>query len=160
MTLPAVGDLATAAQADLLIGPIGARARTNAVQALTANVAASLNNGGTNAWTAVEDSGGFVSASGGTTTPISVPAGMAGLYIVGVGYTQSAIATTRGEISIFVNAAQANSNSRGVFTTDQICSYTICIRLAVSDTVGAQALTNIGANASIGCDVYAYRIAN
>jgi hypothetical protein len=139
---------------------IGGRARTNVAQAIANATPTLLTNNGTVAWTAVEDSGGFVSATGGTNTPLSVPAGQGGAYLIGVGYINSVNATTRGYVSIFVNGALANANSRAVFTGDAVCSYTIIARLSVGDTVGVQVYTSPLGNASVGCDVYAYKLGN
>jgi hypothetical protein len=138
----------------------GGRVRTNANQTLTSGVVATLNNGGSAAWTVVEDSGGFASSTGGTTTPLSVPAGAAGAYIIGIGYIQSPIASTRGYITLFINGTTANGNTRGVFTNDAICSYTIVARLNVGDTVGAQAYSSPASTVAVGTDIYLFRIGN
>jgi hypothetical protein len=136
---------------------IGARATTNATQALTANVAANMNNGGTAAWTATEDSGGFVSGTGGTTTPIIIPTGLGGLYTIGTKYTQSLSSTARVLVLIMVNGTEAGRLSN---YSDSFVGGCIATPLNAGDTLAFQAFSATACNVNVGTQVYAYRISD
>jgi hypothetical protein len=136
---------------------IGARATTNATQALTANVAASMNNGGTAAWTATEDSGGFVSGAGGTTTPIIIPTGLGGLYTIGTKYTQSLSSTARVLVLILVNGTEAGR--LGNYSESNVGGC-IATPLNAGDTLNFQAFSATACNVNVGTQVYAYRISD
>lgn len=162
MAIPvlAVGDLWTAAVEDqianLLNTRIGGRARTNVAQAMTANTVTVANNNGTAAWTSAEDSGGFVSAVGGTSTPLSVPAGQAGLYAVGLGVQVASISTGRAMASILVNGVFGLN--RGVFALDTNVGYTMLMPLSVGDTIGFHILTLNANTLNTGAETFMYKV--
>jgi hypothetical protein len=163
-TSPAVGDQVTASIADVLAADIiwlgtrkGGRARTNTAQAISALTVTNLTNNGTNAWTSVEDSGGYVSAVGGTVGPIVIPTGAGGLYLFGVKYTQSVPTTARLCAMLLVNSVEM---ARFQGPIDNNASGSIGIPLNAGDILGLQCFTTTAASASIGIDIYAYRIGN
>jgi hypothetical protein len=125
---------------------VGARATAATAQALTASTVTTLTNNGTNPWTATEDSGGYVSATGGTTTPITIPAGKGGRYLVGVKYAQSLSSSGRAFVDILVNGATAGL--RTVFSTDANGAACHIVRLNAGDTLGLQAFTSTAASTS------------
>lgn len=161
-----VGAKATAAQAnsykagiDGAVKRIGGRATTNVAQAIAANTTTTLTNNGTAAWTATEDSGGFVSATGGTTTPIIIPAGEGGLYIIGWFVTLSAASAGLLWATPLINTVGNNHGQSLNYTGDRTGS-SFTIPLNAADTLGLQVRTATAANASIGCELYCYRIGN
>jgi hypothetical protein len=133
---------------------VGGRVTTSAAQALSATTLTTLNNNGA-AWTATEDSGGFVQTS--TTAPLVVPAGLGALYVVGVKYVQSTISSGRAFVDILINGANAG---RLVFSTDSNTFGSLETPLNAGDTIGAEAFTTTAANASIGIQLYCYRISD
>jgi hypothetical protein len=163
----AVGDQIAAAHVNTLgsdvqaLGGVrtGARARTNALQAVGAATTATMNNGGTAAWSNIEDSGGFVSGAGGSTAPIIIPAGLGGLYMVGIAVTMSATATTRGFCELIISGTP-NVNTRAVFTGDTSAAVSVPLALAAGATVGGQVFNNVASSVATGCDVWVYRIGN
>lgn len=147
--------------AAIVAGParIGARATTTAVQTI-ATGGTSLNNGGAAAWAATEDSGGFVSASTNTTNPLTIPVGLGGLYVIGCGYAQSAVATTLGNLALLVGGTLTPYLVEETFTGASVGNALTFAPLAAGAQIGVKATTNPSANASIGCYVFAYRIGN
>lgn len=139
---------------------LGARATTTVAQSLPAGTLTALNNNGTAAWTATEDSGGFVSASTNTTTPITVPAGAGGLYIVGFGVTQSAAASTSGRVILLISGALSPYLGSSVYTGQSVGFGATAVPLAAGATLGVSVTTTPTANASAGCHVFCYRIGN
>lgn len=160
ITSPAVGDQATAAWADSVAAAlntrIGGRARTNATQTLVAAALTLMNNGGTAAWTAVEDSGGFASGTGGTTTPLSVPAGQAALYMVGFEVSFAAVATGRCFVQLMINGV--GIKARMSTTSDDTLGLSVPVPLNVGDTIGVQVLHNLATTVTTVSDVFLYRI--
>jgi hypothetical protein len=162
----AVGDQDTAAfensvkaAIDAIVAREGARATTTAAQAIPATTATTLNNnGGANVWTATEDTGGFVSAVAGTSTPIVIPAGKGGLYIVGAKYVQALSSAGRAFLDVLINGAIANH--RFIFTNDGQIDQCCVIPLNAGDTLGLQTFTTTATNASIGSQLYCYRQGN
>lgn len=137
---------------------VGARATTTNTQAISASTVTTLNNGGTVAWTATEDSGGFVSATGGTTTPITIPAGLGGLYQVGIKYAQSVNSATRLFGGIVVNGAAGNIWF-GAYG-ESLSNGSVPISLNAGDTLGVEGFTATAANAIAGCQIFCYRISD
>lgn len=135
---------------------IGGRAATNATQAIAANTITTANNGGTAAWTASQDSGGFVSATGGTTTPITIPTGLGGIYVVGFHYFQ--VANSAGRLTAWLQVNGAGTYARAGNYADQ--EFTGCeeMPLNAGDAISLQAFTATATNISGGTNVYAYRI--
>lgn len=151
--------LAAAVDAFLTTTPVvtrtGGRATTAATQSVTINTITALNNGG-GAWSATEDSGGFVSATAGTTAPLVVPADKGGLYIVGFNVVIAAIIGSRAFCDIRINGT--GNTRRAVFTGDALCGLSLPVSLAAGDTVGAQVFLNPAGTVSIGSEIFCYRI--
>lgn len=145
------------ADLDAIVRRIGARATTNATQAIASSTATTLNNGGTAAWTATEDSGGFVSAVGGTTVPIAVPSSKAGLYVVGVKFLVAAASTGRIIVDILVNGTTTGNRIGGGYQ-EAIVAGSVVLPLNATDTLGLQGVTTGATNISAGSQIYCYRI--
>lgn len=165
ITVPTVGSKITAAWGTSVanqLNRVGARVSTNATQAITANTITTWNNGGTAAWTVLEDNYSgytFASATGGTTTPLIVPSGAAGLYLVGLSLTMSAVAATRGYGEIRINGAAFQTlYGRTIFATDTNASYCTPIVLNVGDTIGAVVFTSTAGNLNTTSEIFAYRM--
>lgn len=140
-----------------IFGRKGGRARTNATQALSSGVTTDLNNGGAAAWTSAEDTGGYVSASVGTTTPLQIPAGGAGNYIVGLHVNTSAATTTRATAQVNINSGVGLAR-RFPFATDVLVDGSTVVPLSVGDTIGLTMIVAPSMNALVGCEVYAWLI--
>ena len=158
VTVPAVGDKATAAWAGIVAGDIntthGCRATTNATQAIAASTTTNLNNGGTAAWTATEDTDSYVSATGGTTAPITIPTGLGGLYLVGVHYQQAANSASRLFSGILVNGATGTLWFPGY--GEALTNGAVPMRLTAGTTLGMLGFTATATNISVGCQIFAY----
>lgn len=166
MTVPvlAVGDLMTASIENLIAAFInttsafvrtGARATTTSAQTTPLATLTTLTNNGS-VWTATEDSGGYVSASAGSTTPITIPAGADGLYAIGVDVRMAGNATNRGLVDMRINAV--NGKYRTVFTGDSIGIVTTVLGMSAGDTLGVSVLTDPAGSVSIGADIWCYRL--
>lgn len=136
---------------------MGARATTNVAQSIPTITTTSANNGGTAAWTATEDSGGFVSVVGGTTTPITIPTGADGIYIVGFSGVSSVSQSTRGEFLLLLNGSTGGQN-RVLFEPDSQGGACFAMPLAAGNTLGMQAFFATAANLNAGAQVYCYRL--
>lgn len=139
-------------------GRIGARVTTTIAQAMVAATVTTLNNNAAAAWTATEDSGSFVSAVSGTSTPIIVPAGLGGIYNIGVNYQQSVAASARLFVSPLVNGSAVGRFTSNTGESNFLAS--IPYPLAAGDTLGAQAFSTNAVNISAGCQIFAYRISD
>lgn len=167
MTVPvlAVGDLMTAAIENQIAGFInttsafvrtGARATTTAAQTTPLATLTTLTNNGS-VWTATEDSGGYVSASAGSSTPITIPAGADGLYAVGFDVRMAGTATNRGLCNVRLNGSIAVAY-RVVFTGDSVGTLGTVLGLSAGDTLGLSVLTDPAGSVSIGSDIWCYRL--
>jgi hypothetical protein len=135
---------------------IGARATTAATQAIATTTVTTLT-GGTSAWTASEDSGGFVSGTVGTTTPITIPAGKDGLYLCGVEIKVGVASSGRAFADLLINGG---SGRRFVFTNDGQVDGSVPVPLVAGNTLGADAFTTGATTISSGCYVFCYRVGN
>jgi hypothetical protein len=137
---------------------IGARVTTNAAQALAATTPTTLNNNGVAGWTLTEDSSAFYNNAGGTTVPLSVPAGLGGLYVIGAKYVQSLSSAGRAFVDVLINGAIGGH--RFIFTNDAQIDQSFVLPLNAADTLGLQAFTTTATNASVGIQVYCYRVSD
>lgn len=165
-TAPSTGQQATAAWADSVAAAvgaiparIGARASTNAAQAILAVTNTNVNNNGAASWSSLEDSGGFVSATGGTITPIIIPAGKGGLYIVGLSGTFSVASGARAQFDLAVNGtwwhgtrAVCGGNGSGAGSLSAV------LPMVAGTTLGIQAYNSTAANVQTATEIYCYRI--
>ena len=147
----------------------GARVQTNVAQTAAGSTVVVANNGGTAAWTTIDNIGGFATGVGGTATPIVIPAGAGGMYLVGLAIVMTAISTTRGFADILINGSNGGTGPGGatgiggarvVFTGDTNGAVSAPFLLNAGDTVGVQVFNNIAGNLSAGAQVYAYRLSN
>jgi hypothetical protein len=143
---------------DNIVAREGARVTTNAAQAIAATTPTTLNNNGVAGWGLAEDSGSYYNNAGGTTVPISIPAGKGGLYLVGAKYIQALSSAGRAFLDVLINGAAANH--RFIFTNDAQIDQAIVVPMNAADTLGLQAFTTTATSISVGTQLYCYRIGN